>query len=179
MKTLAMYLDRDGTLIHDSGYLSDPDEVQPIIGAVEALVELQHLGYNFVVISNQSGIARGLITEHQANLVNARFVEAFAQFGITFAGIYYCPHGPTDHCECRKPKPGMLLRASQDLTLPRAGAWMIGDKPSDIIAGSRAGCRTAQLLWQDGSTPCHLATCTATSWHMLLRRITSQHVPEG
>ncbi len=140
--TRALFLDRDGTLITDVGYPRDPALVDPLPGAIEALRELQHT-WKLVIISNQSGIARGLITEAQAAAVHARVVEVFAEGGVTFAGAYYCPHGPdAGGCRCRKPAPGLLLDAAADLGIDLAASAMIGDKPSDLEAGRAAGCTT-------------------------------------
>lgn len=139
MPRRALFLDRDGTLIVDVGYPRDPALVEVIPGAAEALRELQ-LDRALVVISNQSGIARGKISEVEAAAVHERFVALFADAGVTFAGFYYCPHGPDDGCRCRKPAPGLLEDAARELGLDLARSAMIGDKPSDLEAGRAAGC---------------------------------------
>jgi histidinol-phosphate phosphatase family protein len=135
----ALFLDRDGTLIVDVGYPRDPALVEPLPGAIDALRELQRR-YALVIISNQSGLARGLITAAEAAAVHARTVDLFAAGGVTFAGAYYCPHAPDAACRCRKPAPGLLLDAARDLDLDLAASIMIGDKPSDLEAGRAAGC---------------------------------------
>jgi histidinol-phosphate phosphatase family protein len=140
----ALFLDRDGTLIVDVGYPRSADDVQLIPGAAEALRTLQNR-YALVVISNQSGIARGIITPEQAAAVHDRFTQLFAAEGVQFTGSYYCPHGPDDGCRCRKPAPGLLLDAARDLDLDLAASVMIGDKPSDLEAGRAAGCRASLL----------------------------------
>ncbi|MDB4962302.1 MAG: gmhB [Myxococcales bacterium] len=137
--TRALFLDRDGTLIVDVGYPRDPALVEPLPGAIEALRELQ-TSYRLVIISNQSGIARGTITEAEAKAVHNRVIAMFAAGGVTFAGSYYCPHAPDAGCRCRKPAPGMLLDAAVELGLDLALSIMIGDKPSDVEAGRAAGC---------------------------------------
>jgi len=137
--TRALFLDRDGTLIVDVGYPRDPALVEPLPGAIDALRELQQT-FALVIISNQSGIARGLITEAEQEAVHARVVEVFAAGGVTFAGAYYCPHAPDAGCRCRKPAPGLLLDAARELGLDLARSIMIGDKPSDLEAGRAAGC---------------------------------------
>ncbi|MDB4962304.1 MAG: gmhB [Myxococcales bacterium] len=101
--------------------------------------ELQ-TSYKLVIISNQSGIARGKITEAEAEAVHARVIELFAASGVTFAGSYYCPHAPDAGCRCRKPAPGMLLDAAAELGLDLATSVMVGDKVSDLEAGRAAGC---------------------------------------
>lgn len=135
----ALFVDRDGTLIVDVGYPRDPARVEPLPGAIDALREL---GAHFavVIISNQSGIGRGLITEAEARAVHDRVVELFGRAGVGFAAAYYCPHAPDAGCPCRKPAPGLLLDATRDLGLDLARSIMIGDKPSDVAAGRAAGC---------------------------------------
>ncbi|HEX3757852.1 MAG TPA: HAD family hydrolase [Kofleriaceae bacterium] len=135
----ALLLDRDGTLITDVGYPRDPAQVEPLPGAVAALRALQ-TRFALVIISNQSGVGRGLITPAEARAVHARVVERFGQAGVAFAGAYYCPHDPAAGCPCRKPAPGLLLDAARELGLDLAGSIMLGDKPSDVAAGRAAGC---------------------------------------
>jgi histidinol-phosphate phosphatase family protein len=142
MARRALFLDRDGTLIPDTGYPSDPAEVTLIPGVVAALLAALESGWALVIISNQSGVARGLLTPDQAALVQARVASLFGQHGIVFAGAYFCFHGPDDGCGCRKPEPGMILTAARDLDLDLQASVMIGDKPSDLGAGRAAGCRT-------------------------------------
>ena len=145
MRRPAVFLDRDGTLIVDVGYPRDPARVEILPGAVEALRDLAR-EHALVVISNQSGIARGKITPEEAAAVHDRFVAVFAAEGVTFDGVYYCPHGPDEGCRCRKPAPGMLLDAARDLDLDLARSYVIGDKPSDLEAGIAAGCRPGILF---------------------------------
>lgn len=135
----ALFLDRDGTLIVDVGYPNDPERVELLAGAAEVLRGLQDR-YSLVVVSNQSGIGRGMIDEREAAAVHARFLEKFAALGVHFSGCYYCPHLPGAGCECRKPAPGMLREAADELSLDLARSIMIGDKPSDLEAGRAAGC---------------------------------------
>lgn len=138
----ALLLDRDGTLIVDTGYPRDPALVEPLDGAIAALRDLQHR-FALVIISNQSGIGRGLIREHEARAVHDRVIELFAQGGVRFAGAYYCPHAPSASCACRKPAPGLLLDAAAELGFDLAASVMVGDKPTDVAAGVAAGCRHA------------------------------------
>ena len=135
----ALFLDRDGTLIVDTGYPRDPALVEPLPGAIDALRALQ-ASWTLVIISNQSGIGRGLIAQHEADAVHARVVELFAAGGVTFAGSYFCPHVPDAGCRCRKPAPGLILDAAHDLGLDLAASVMIGDRASDLEAGRAAGC---------------------------------------
>jgi len=152
----ALFIDRDGTLIVDVGYPRDPAQVEPLPGAVEALRALQ-ARFALVIVSNQSGIGRGLITEAEARAVHARVVERFGQAGVAFAGAYYCPHDPGAGCACRKPAPGLLLDAARELGLDLAASVMIGDKPSDVAAGRAAGCGHAIRFGpasEDGAPSC-------------------------
>ena len=142
MADRALLLDRDGTLIVDVGYPSDPATVEILGDAARVLAALQR-DWKLVVISNQSGIGRGRITPAQATAVHERFVALFAAHGVTFAGCYYCPHAPDAGCACRKPAPGMILDAARELGLDLARSIAIGDKARDLAAGRAAGCAAA------------------------------------
>lgn len=146
--TRALFLDRDGTLIVDVGYPRDPALVEALPGAIEALRELQRT-WQLVIISNQSGIGRGRITQAEADAVHARTLELFRLAGVTFAGAYYCPHAPEAGCRCRKPAPGMLEDAAAALGLDLASSAMVGDKPSDVEAGRAAGVPRLVQLGRD------------------------------
>ncbi len=137
----AAFLDRDGTIIRDEVYLKDPSRVRLLPGAADALRALASRGFALVVVSNQSGVARGLIAPADLARVHARLVEVLAAEGIRLDGAYHCVHGPADGCDCRKPRPGMLLQAARELGLDLAASVMIGDKPSDVEAGAAAGAR--------------------------------------
>lgn len=145
-----VFLDRDGTLIHDPGYLRDPEQVALLPGVVEALRRFGAAGYGLVVISNQSGVGRGLITLDELQAVHHRLDALLAAEGLVLAGAWYCTHRPEEGCACRKPRPGLLLRAGQSLGLSLGDCWMIGDRPSDADAGRSAGCRALCL---DAKTP--------------------------
>jgi len=140
-----LLLDRDGTLMEDVGYPNDPARVRLIPGAAGAVRELAAAGFVPAVVSNQSGLARGLIIPAQAAAVHERFVALFAAESGVRLPCYYCPHGPGDGCGCRKPRPGLLERAAADLGLAARGAVMVGDKPSDAAAGRAFGARTVLL----------------------------------
>jgi D-glycero-D-manno-heptose 1,7-bisphosphate phosphatase len=141
----AIFLDRDGTIIEDTGYPSDPHEVRFLSGAPEALAQFQRAGYLLVVVSNQSGIGRGWITENQYQEVQRCLLEKLAQQNVFVAGSYYCPHAPEVNCLCRKPRPQLLRQAACGLHIDLRRSWMIGDKWSDIEAGAAVGCRTIWL----------------------------------
>ena len=138
----AVFLDRDGVLIEDRGYMRDPDEVHLITGAAEALRRLAAEGWLLVVISNQSGVGRGLISAAEMEAVQARFLELFRAEGVEITATYICPHAPDAGCECRKPSPYLLRKSAEEHGIDLAASWMIGDKGSDIDAGAAAGCRT-------------------------------------
>src|SRR6266446_3174684 len=138
----AVFLDRDGTLIHDVGYPNDPRAVRLLPGAAAALARLQEQGFRLIVVSNQSGIGRGMVTPEQARRVHEEFATQLAKSKVHLDGAYYCPHAPEDGCVCRKPSPNLLLRAGEELHLDLRQSFMVGDKLSDIEAGRAAGCRT-------------------------------------
>ena len=149
MPNMAVFFDRDGTLIHDPGYLNHPDQVQVVDGAAEALKEFQLLGYKTVVATNQSGVARGIVTVEMLERIHDRLRELLAVKGATLDAIYYCPDHPdgvipeyTKESDWQKPKPGMLLAAAQEMDIDLARSWMIGDGDRDVEAGRNAGCRT-------------------------------------
>jgi histidinol-phosphate phosphatase family protein len=128
-------LDRDGTLVEDVAYNGDPELVRPVPGARAALDRLRALGVRTAMVTNQSGIARGLITAAQADAVNARVEELLGPFDA----VQVCPHGPGDGCGCRKPAPGMVKQACADLGVDPARAVLIGDIGADVEAAAAAG----------------------------------------
>ena len=137
----AIFLDRDGTLIFDEDYLADPEKVALMPGAVEALCEFRNSGYMLIIISNQSGIGRGIFSEKDMGLVNRKVAELFRVEGIEFDAVPICPHAPEDNCECRKPSPKLLLDAAEKFNIDLANSAMIGDKRSDVQCGIAAGCQ--------------------------------------
>ncbi len=148
-KHKAVFLDRDNTLIEDPGYINHPDQVKLMMGAAGALVQLKKMGYLLVVVSNQSGIARGIFTEETLGQIHHRLEKLLADEGVYLDGIYFCPFHPDGVIEkyrkesdCRKPAPGMLLQAAQEMNIDLSRSWMIGDSYRDIEAGRRAGCKT-------------------------------------
>ena len=164
----AVFLDRDGTIIRDEHYLDDPDRLHILPGVREALSLAKDAGFLLVVISNQSGIGRGIISERDARRVHRRFVEQFKKAGITFDAVKYCPHAPNDGCTCRKPSPSLLREVATELDLDLSESYMIGDKISDVAAGRRAGCRT--ILFDPENThefKHELADIVVESWHQI------------
>jgi histidinol-phosphate phosphatase family protein len=134
----AVFLDRDGTLIEDKGFLGDPQGVVVLPTVVEALRLLAAHGFATIVISNQSGIARGLLDDEQVRAVNAEIVRRLAGDGLAIDGWYWCPHAG-DACDCRKPKPELLHRAVREHALRLDGGAMIGDRGSDVALGQAVG----------------------------------------
>jgi len=152
MPNKAVFLDRDNTLIEDPGYLADPDAVRTLPGVELALKSLSQAGYLLVVVTNQSGIARGLLTEDALERIHERMVDLLAKKGAHIDEIYYCPYHSEGtvreyavDSDLRKPEPGMLLQAAEDLDLNIEESWMVGDSARDIEAGQRAGCRTVRI----------------------------------
>ncbi len=144
----AILLDRDGTINVDYGYLSDPSQLEFIKGAVEALTLLGDAGFELIIITNQSGIARGYFTQEQYEIFHAAMLSELSKRGVEIAATYMCPHAPGDGCSCRKPNPTMVLQAIEELGLDPQRSYMFGDKPSDVECGARAGV-TARLISGD------------------------------
>jgi D-glycero-D-manno-heptose 1,7-bisphosphate phosphatase len=153
MPERAVFLDRDDTLIDNDGYLGDPSRVKLLTGAATAVSAIRALGYRLIVVSNQSGVARGLFDEAAVEAVNQEMCRQLReQAGAHIDASYYCPYHPDapiaeyrlDH-DWRKPRPGMLLQAAADFGLDLSQSWMIGDQPRDVAAGAAAGCRTILL----------------------------------
>jgi D-glycero-D-manno-heptose 1,7-bisphosphate phosphatase len=139
----AVFLDRDGTVIVDCHYLSDPAGVTFEPGAIGALRRLHNAGYGLIFVSNQSGIGRGLMTAEESDAVHQRVLDLLAAEGVPIAGSYICPHSPWDHCECRKPSPVLLRRAAVEHGIDLSQSFMVGDKKTDVDLGRATGCRTA------------------------------------
>lgn len=159
----AVFLDRDGTIIEDRNYLADPDGVRLLPGASRALRTFRERGRLLVLVSNQSGLARGLVGPEEHVRVHARVVALLAAESVVLDGAYYCEHGPEEGCACRKPAPGLLLAAGRDHAIDLTASLMIGDKPSDAAAGRAAGCTTALLAPGPGD-----ADFQAPDWDALL-----------
>jgi len=157
-----VFLDRDGTVIEDVGYPSDPGSVRLIAGAAEGIRRLRESGLAAVIVSNQSGVGRGLFTMADLERVHERTSELLAEAGAQLDGAYYCPHAPDDGCECRKPATGLIDRARRELRLSLDGCVLIGDKPSDIEAGTASGCST--ILFGGAESASSQPTWRASSW---------------
>ncbi len=149
MKNVAIFLDKDGTLVKDVPYNVDPEKIELLPGVIKGLSLLQSQGFKFIIISNQSGIARGYFTELQLSKAFQHLKNFFAQRNIHITDIYVCPHHPegvirqyAKNCDCRKPKPGLVLQAKEEHDILLSQSWMIGDILNDVEAGKSAGCKT-------------------------------------
>lgn len=142
----AFFLDRDDTLIPDVPYLSDPGRVELYPLAVEGLIMLRNAGYRLILLSNQSGIGRGLFTREQLKAVHARLQSLLAAQGVSLDAAYFCPHVPQESCPCRKPATGLLEAACHDFPTILEGSAMAGDKEADILLGRNAGITAIQIL---------------------------------
>lgn len=149
MLSKAVFLDKDGTVVQDIPYNIDPERIQLLDGVPEGLRQLQDEGYQLIVVTNQSGVARGYFEEHALVHVENRLRELLASAGIQLTGFYYCPHHPDGKvpqyataCNCRKPQPGLIQKAVLKHMIDLTDSWLIGDILNDIEAGNRAGCRT-------------------------------------
>jgi D-glycero-D-manno-heptose 1,7-bisphosphate phosphatase len=158
----AVFLDRDGTLIDDVGYISDPADVRLVPGAADALQALRDAGCRLVVASTQSGLGRGLVTQEEADAVHQRFVEELDRAGGQIDAAYYCPHAPEEGCDCRKPLPGLIIDAARELELDLKRSFMVGNSDVDVAAGKAAGCRA--ILLSDSSADWPEAVRRIRSW---------------
>lgn len=145
----AVFLDRDGVILVENGFVVEPAGIRVAPDAPEALARLRENGFDLVVVTNQSAVARGLASEERVRAVHERLGEMLAAAGADVRAFYVCPHHPSADvaayrvaCDCRKPRPGLLLRAAAELGIDLAASVMVGDRLSDVAAGRRAGCRT-------------------------------------
>ncbi|WP_375056209.1 D-glycero-beta-D-manno-heptose 1,7-bisphosphate 7-phosphatase [Zobellella sp. DQSA1] len=163
MAKAAIFLDRDGVINKDTGYVSQSDDFIFIDGVIDALRLLKQKGYLLVVVTNQSGIARGLFTEDDFMRLTEWMDWSLADRDVDLDGIYFCPHHPTEGggaetkvCDCRKPAPGMLLEAARELSIDLTASYMVGDKVSDLKAAEAAGVghkilvRTGKAITAEG-----------------------------
>ena len=147
-KEAAIFLDRDGTINEEVGYLDSLDKLVIFPSAFEAIRLINQSGRKVIVVTNQAGIARGLFGEDLVETIHAALREALRRKSAFIDAFYYCPHHPTEgmppyrqNCDCRKPAPGLLLRAARELNLDLSASWMIGDRYNDMEAAHRAGAR--------------------------------------
>ena len=141
-----VFLDRDGTIIKEKDFIKDPQEIEFISGSIQAIKILKNLGYKIIVVSNQSGVGRGILTEEMVKKVNHFFMRKLAEKDAPVDAIYYCPHHPDQNCDCRKPETGMLKKAAKDHKLNLEDAVVIGDKLTDVRLGKNIGAKTILVL---------------------------------
>jgi len=156
-KKRAVFLDRDGTINVEVGYLSDPDDLELIPGAARAIARLNDAGFLVLVVTNQSGVARGYFTEEDVHAVNRRMTEVLESHGARIDGIYYCPHHPEfggetyrKDCECRKPNTAMVKQAMDDFDIDISRSYIVGDHLGDVLLGVNAGARPIHVLTGHG-----------------------------
>ncbi len=142
----AVFLDRDGVINKEVGYLHKSKDFKFIDGVFEACQYFQTLGYKLIVITNQSGISRGYYQEADFHSLTKWMLVQFEKQGINILDVFFCPHGPDSNCECRKPQPGMLLSARGKFNIDMKNSWMIGDKEADISAANSAGINNTVLV---------------------------------
>jgi len=140
-------LDRDGVINHDSdAYIKSPDEWRPLPGSIEAIARLAKAGFRIAVVTNQSGVARGLFDLQVLAAIHAKMLALVEKAGGRIDAIFFCPHGPNAACECRKPKPGLFVEALERFGALPAETWSVGDQLRDLQAAHAAGCRTVLVL---------------------------------
>ena len=178
LKGVAVFLDRDGTVNRDTSYIKTPEELHLLPGVVEAVARLKQAGATLVLVTNQSGVARGLFTVEMLKTIHARLLALLEAGGGTLDAIYFCPHHPDDGCLCRKPGTAMAERAAADLGLDLSTSYVVGDQSRDIELGSRIGARRVlvttgptslealAVLEREGRKPDHVATglADAAAW---------------
>jgi D-glycero-D-manno-heptose 1,7-bisphosphate phosphatase len=143
---VTVFLDRDGTINEEVGYLDDPYRLRLIPGAAEAIRLLNNAGILVIVVSNQAGVGRGYFSAATVEAIHQQLAKQLVDHSAYVDDIYYCPHHPNEGCECRKPKAGMLLQAARKHGIDMRRAFIVGDKVSDLDAGRQVGCRTVLVL---------------------------------
>jgi histidinol-phosphate phosphatase family protein len=142
----AIFLDRDGTINEDTGYIGSPDKLSLIYGSMDAVKKINEAGIMVVVISNQSGVGRGYFTIEAVEAVNNKLSEMLGNGGAKIDAFYYCPHHPDEECGCRKPKTGLVERAAKELDIDLPSSYVVGDKVSDIEMAYKSGAKAVLVL---------------------------------
>lgn len=193
MNAVGLFIDRDGTINTEVDFLTRPEELQLIPHAAEAIREANRLGIKTIVITNQSGIARGLLSENDVHAVHQKLEELLSERGAHIDAIYYCPHHPDygtpqyrKDCTCRKPKTGMLEQAAQKFGINLRSSFVVGDRWVDMKAGEQAGCGTILVLTGYGATEreeCerttrvdYVAQDLYAAWQYIKQRLQQQNV---
>jgi len=185
MSKKAVFLDRDGTIIPETGALTADTDVEPLREAVAAVKALRDAGFLAVVVTNQSGVARGYYTEAELAEAHTALIEKFEAAGAPLDGIYYCPHLPDGSvekyavdCDCRKPKPGLLLKAAHHSDIDLSASYMVGDTERDIEAGVAAGCKGTALIMPDTQDAFEIDFSGQPRWKEMMDRL-SEGVETG
>lgn len=174
-----LFLDRDGVINRDIGYAFKPEHISFMSGIFELCRHLQNQGYIIIIITNQSGIARGYYSEAEFQALNCWLKEAFTEQGITITDVFHCPHHPdiTGRCDCRKPEPGMLLQAIKKYPIAPQFSIMVGDKSSDMAAAKAAGITTRVFLNEQGATCPDAATHQVHNLHEIIELLPAGEIP--
>lgn len=146
MATKTIFLDRDGVINKEVGYLHKIQDFEFIDGVFDACLHFQALGYQLIIITNQSGIGRGYYDEDAFHVINNWMLEQFKNKRIEILDVFFCPHTPESSCDCRKPKPGMFNQANDKYSIDMKKSWMVGDKEADIQAANAAGIQNTILV---------------------------------
>ena len=146
MSIKVVFLDRDGVINKEIGYLHKIKDFVFIEGVFEACKHFLSLEYEIIIITNQSGIARGLYKAKDFHVVNEWMLDRFKQEGVDILDVFFCPHAPEDNCHCRKPKPGLFLNAKDQHDIDMNNSWMVGDKETDVLAANSAGISQTVLV---------------------------------
>jgi D-glycero-D-manno-heptose 1,7-bisphosphate phosphatase len=177
MSMKAVFLDRDGTLTVGTPTYERVDSLEKVKllpNTMEALRLLASLDFEVFLVTNQAGLAEGLITQAKFDEINDRVLELIAPSGIRIRKTYVCPHSEDDNCECRKPKPKLLLDAASEYDVELGASWMIGDRPSDVMTGVNAGTKTILVRTGVPTVECEQATLTVPSLLEAVQYISKQ-----
>jgi len=146
MSIKVVFIDRDGVINEEIGYLHKIKDFKFIDGVIDSCKYFLSLNYKIIIVTNQSGIARGLYKEDDFHILNDWMLDQFQHEGVSILDVFFCPHGPDDDCYCRKPKPGLFVNAKEKFDIDMKKSWMIGDKESDIEAANSAGISQTILV---------------------------------
>jgi D-glycero-D-manno-heptose 1,7-bisphosphate phosphatase len=174
-----VFLDRDGTLVHDTGYVHRVEDYVLLPGAAEGLRRLQAAGFALAIITNQSGIGRGRYATSDFEAFQRHLVRDLARMGVVIERSYHCPHRPDEGCGCRKPEPGLLLRARSEIGAALERSWFVGDAESDVLAAHRAGCAGAVRITLAGADVASSSVPTARNLEEAAEIILGRTRPES